>query len=155
MIIHGITFAVPGFLDMKIHKLVMYLCIALPPMISFNPSPIQGIVGSPLTIECIVETVSGVSTVNISWIGPGGPIMNNTRVTISPTTRNGNIFTSNLSFTYLTEDDDDGSYTCNVMILTTSKSQSVALQPLNSKTVFLTTMCTYVLRFYFVMYDTL
>ena len=98
------------------------------PTVSFTPpSPIQRAVGSTLTIECRVNADPGVSTVSISWTGPGGPIVNNTRMTINPTIRIGNIFTSNLSFTYLMEN-DDGSYTCNWMILTTSGSQSVELQ---------------------------
>ena len=99
------------------------------PTVSFDPSsPIQGIVGSTLTIECRVETVTGVSTVSISWTGPGGPIMTSTRMIISPTTSTGTVFTSNLSFTYLMEGADDGSYTCEWMILTTSGSQSVELR---------------------------
>ena len=99
------------------------------PTVSFDPSsPIQGIVGSTLTIECRVETVPGVSTVSISWTGPGGSIINNTRMTISPTTSNGNVFTSNLSFTYLMEGADDGNYTCEWMILSTNGSESVELQ---------------------------
>ena len=82
--------------------------------------PIQGaMVGSPQDIQCIVSTVSGVelSSVIISWMGPGGKsITNDSRVTISPTTFNGNNFTSSLQFTYLMEG-DEGMYTCNVMIL--------------------------------------
>ena len=104
--------------------------VAPTPVVSFDPSsPIQRIVGSPLTIECRVDTtVTGVSTVSISWTGPRGPIMNNTRMTISPTTSTGTVFTSDLSFTYLMEGVDDGSYTCEWMILTNSESQSVELQ---------------------------
>ena len=75
-----------------------------------------------------METVTGVSTVSISWTGPGGSIMNNTRMIISPTTSNGNVFTSGLSFTYLMEEADDGNYTCEWMILAVSGSQSVELQ---------------------------
>ena len=104
--------------------------VAPTPVVSFDPSsPIQGIVGSPLTIECRVDTtVPGISTVSISWTGPGGSIINNTRMTISPTTSTGNVFTSNLSFTYLMERADDGNYTCEWMILTTNGSESVELQ---------------------------
>ena len=103
--------------------------VAPTPVVSFDPSsPIQGIVGSPLTIECRVDAVPGVSTVSISWTGPEGPIINNTRTTISPTTSTGNVFTSNLSFTYLMEEADDGNYTCEWMILTTNGSESVELQ---------------------------
>ena len=106
------------------------------PTVTISPSgPIQGaMVGSHLVINCIVSTVSGVesSSVMISWIGPGGVITNDSRVTISPTTSSGNTYTSSLQFTYLMEG-DEGMYTCNVMILETSGSQSVELQLLISK----------------------
>ena len=94
-------------------------------------------VGSPLTVECRVDTtVPGVSSssIMISWTAPGGvgSIMNNTRMTISPTTSSGNVFTSSLQFTYLMEGDEDN-YTCNWMILQATGSQSVELQSLTSK----------------------
>ena len=90
--------------------------------------------GSPQVINCIVSTVSGVksSSVMISWMGPGGIITSDSRVTISPTSSSGNTYTSNLQFTYLMEG-DEGTYTCNVMILGTSESQSVEIQSLTSK----------------------
>ena len=90
--------------------------------------------GSPQVINCTVSTVSGVesSLVMISWMGPGGVITNDSRVTISPTTSSGNTYTSSLQFTYLMEG-DEGTYTCNVMILETSGSKSVELQSLISK----------------------
>ena len=107
------------------------------PDVTISPSgPIQGVmVGSPQVINCTVSTVSGAefSSVMISWMGPGGgSIMNDSRVTISPTTSNGNTYTSSLQFTYLMEG-DEGTYTCNVMILKTSESQSFELQSLTSK----------------------
>ena len=83
-------------------------------------------VGSPQDIQCIVSTVSGVesSSVMISWMGPGGEsITNDSRVTINPTTSNGNNYTSSLQFTYLMEG-DEGMYTCNVMILETNWSNT-------------------------------
>ena len=85
--------------------------------------------GSPQVINCTVSTVSGVesSSVMISWMGPGGTITSDSRVTISPTTSIDNTYTSNLRFTYLMEG-DEGTYTCNVMILESSESQSVELQ---------------------------
>ena len=89
-------------------------------------------VGSPQDIQCIVSTVSGVelSSVMISWMGPGGEsITNDGRVTISPTTSSGNNYTSSLQFTYLMEG-DEGMYTCNVMILKFSGSQSFDLNNL-------------------------
>ena len=105
------------------------------PVLTISPSgPIQGaMVGSPQNISCRVNTVSGVesSSVMISWMGPGGPITTtNGRVSIGSVTDNGNnIYTSSLQFTYLMEG-DEGTYTCNVMILDTSGSQSVELQSL-------------------------
>ena len=86
-------------------------------------------VGSPQDIQCIVSTVSGVelSSVMISWMGPGGEsITNDSRVTISPTTSSGNNYTSSLLFTYLMEG-DEGMYTCNVMILDTNISDTIRL----------------------------
>ena len=94
----------------------------------------EAIVGRPQTIVCTVSTVSGVesSSVMISWMGPGGgSIISDSRVTINPTTSSGDNYTSSLQFTYLMEG-DEGIYTCNVMILETSVSQSIEL-PLASK----------------------
>ena len=92
-------------------------------------------VGSPQDIQCIVSTVSGVelSSVIISWMGPGGKsITNDSRVTISPTTSSGNNYASSLQFTYLMEG-DEGMYTFNVMILETSASNSIHIQTLPGK----------------------
>ena len=98
--------------------------------------PIQGaMVGSPQDIQCIVSTVSGVelSSVMISWMGPGGEsITNDSRVTISPTTSSSNNYTSSLQFTYLMEG-DEGMYTCNVMILNTNGSTAIQLNNLTGK----------------------
>ena len=116
---------------------ILYIQYSLPrfvfivPYINIITLPsghIQGaMVGSPQDIQCIVSTVSGVelSSVMISWMGPGGEsITNDSRVTISPTTSNGNNYTSSLQFTYLMEG-DEGMYTCNVMILETRASNIV------------------------------
>ena len=100
------------------------------PTVTISPSgPIQGtILGNPQFINCTVSTVSGVesSSVMISWMGPGGVITNDRRVTISLTTSSGNTYTSSLQFTYLMEG-DEGMYICNVIILETSGSQSVKM----------------------------
>ena len=91
--------------------------------------------GSPQVIDCSVSTVNGVepSLVMISWVGPRGEsITNDSRVTITATTSSSNNYTSSLRFTYLMEG-DNGTYTCNVMILETIGSQSVELQSLTSK----------------------
>ena len=92
-------------------------------------------VGSPQDIQCIVSTVSGVelSSVMISWMGPGGEsITNDSRVTISPTTSSGNNYTSSLQFTYLMEG-DEGIYTCSVGILETKNLYSLQLNNLTGK----------------------
>jgi len=107
------------------------------PTFTISPAgPIQGaMVGSPQVINCTVSTVSEVdsSSVMISWMGPGGgSITTNSRATISPTTSSGNTYTSSLQFIYLMEG-DEGTYTCIVMILETTGSQSVMLAPLNRK----------------------
>ena len=129
---------------------MLLLCILIycskivptPNVIISPPGPIlQGaMVGSRQDINCTVSTVNGVesSSVNISWMGPRGAITTtNGRVSIGSVTDDGNnMYTSSLQFTYLMEG-DEGTYTCNVMILDTSESQSVALQTLTGKLQFL------------------
>ena len=90
--------------------------------------------GSPQVINCTVSTISGVesSSVMISWMGPGGNITNDSRVTINPTTSSGNDYISSLRFTYLMER-DRGIYTCNVMILETDAENSTEIENLSSK----------------------
>ena len=117
-------------------QLIFIFVVPVPNISVLSSGPIQGaMVGSPQDIQCIVSTVSGVelSSVMISWMGPGGePITNDSRVTISPTTSSGNNYISSLQFTYLMEG-DEGIYTCNVMILETSGSQFVELSNLIGK----------------------
>ena len=114
------------------------LPIVPPPMIAVSPDvPIQGaMVGSPRVINCTVNTTDGVqsSSVMISWMGPGGAIITtNDRVTVGSVTDDGNnMYSSSLQFVYLREG-DEGTYTCNVMILDTSASRSVELQSLTGK----------------------
>ena len=91
--------------------------------------------GSPQVINCTVSTVSGVesSSVMISWMGPGNIATSNGRISIGSVTDDGNnMYTKSLQFTNLMEG-DEGTYTCNVMILGTSGSQSVELQSLTGK----------------------
>ena len=114
----------------------MYLTVPYVDITTLPSGPIQGaMVGSPQDIQCIVNTVSGVelSSVMISWMGPGGePIANDSRVTISPTTSSGNNYTSRLQFTYLMEG-DEGMYTCNVMILEAIIPTMITINNLTSK----------------------
>ena len=108
------------------------------PAVTISPSgPIQGaVVGSPQVINCTVSTVSGVesSLVMISWTGPGGNIdATDGRVSIGSVTGGGNnMYTRSLLFDYQMEG-DEGTYTCKVMILETSESQSVELESVTSK----------------------
>ncbi|XP_065911365.1 uncharacterized protein [Dysidea avara] len=109
-----------------------------PPIVVILPSgPIQGaMVGNPQMMECRVSTASGVesSSVMISWMGPGGDtITNDSRVTISPTSSSGNNYTSSIHFTHLMEG-DNGTYTCNVMILETNGSVLLVLGTLTMPT---------------------
>ena len=92
-------------------------------------------VGSPQDIQCIVSTVSGVelSSVMISWMGPGGEsITNDSRMTISPTISSGNNYTSSLQFAYLMEG-DEGVYTFSVTIIHVTKLQTAEIESLTSK----------------------
>ena len=114
-----------------------YVSIVPPPTVAISPpsGPIQGaIVGSPQVINCTVSTVNGVesSLVMFNWMGPGGgPITTDCRVTIGPTVISINTYTSSLQFDYLVEG-DEGTYTCKVMILEASGSDSAELS-LNCK----------------------
>ena len=93
-------------------------------------------VGSPQVINCTVSTVSGVesSSVMISWMGPRGSIdATNGRVSTGSVTDDGNsLYTRSLQFTYLMEG-DNGTYTCNAMILDASTTQSIELESLTGK----------------------
>ena len=92
-------------------------------------------VGSPQEIHCTVSTVSGVEPqlVLISWMGPGGDtITNDSRVTISPIISINNDYISTLEFTYLMEG-DEGTYTCNVMILETTATEFIEISNLTGK----------------------
>ena len=110
------------------------------PTVSITPSgPIQGaMVGSPQDIQCTVNTVNGVelSSVMISWMGPGGDtIRNDSRVTISPTSGSGDNYTSSLQFMYLMEG-DEGIYRCNISILNTNTIDFVIIYTLIGEQVF-------------------
>ena len=89
-------------------------------------------VGSPLEIHCTMSTVSGVnlSSVMISWMGPGGDtIRNDSRVTISPTISTRNHFISTLKFSFMMEG-DEGIYVCKVDVLESQGSDFVEIRNL-------------------------
>ena len=96
-------------------------------------------VGSSHTIQCTINTVSGVTldSVKVNWIGPSGTsITNNSRIMIPPLTFSGNNYTSSfissLQFMYLMEG-DEGSYLCNVSILQRNEAIAFQLSGLQSK----------------------
>ena len=112
-------------------------CTVPTPDVSIIPfSSIQGaIVGSLQEMHCTIGTVGGVelSSVMISWMGPGGDtIRNDSRVTISPIVSVNNDYISTLEFTYLMEG-DEGIYTCEVMILETTASDYVIIKNLTGE----------------------
>ena len=93
------------------------------------------LVGNTEVVTCTVSGAVGVSlsSVMISWTGPGGAnITIDSRVTIGPTTSNGNNFLSTLRFEFLMEG-DEGIYTCNVTILDTTVSAISDLSDLIGK----------------------
>ena len=127
------------------HVCICFSHVVPTPTITILPSDhiLRAYVGSPQDIQCIVSTVSGVelSSVMISWMGPGGEsITNDSRVTISPTNSSGNNYTSSLQFTYLMEG-DTGVYTCNVMILETSNLATLEIDSIISKLLLTSIAC--------------
>ena len=89
--------------------------------------------GTNQEIHCTASTVSGIllNAVRVTWTGPGGEVItNNSRVTINPTMVDGNNFISTLDFAYLMED-DNGTYTCNVMILEAGASDFIEINRLS------------------------
>ena len=92
-------------------------------------------VGSTLGLECVVSTVIGVdsNSVMISWMGPDGiRITGNSRVIVNPVTSIGYNYTSSLHFIYLMEG-DEGTYTCNAMILENVQTGVIELGNLTCK----------------------
>ena len=100
----------------------------------------DAMVGDHLQINCIVTTISGVEpeSVIIIWSGPpgegfaGDPISSEIggRVTFSDAADGGgNNFTSTLSISYAMEG-DEGTYTCNVMILNATGTASIEIENL-------------------------
>ena len=116
--------------------MIYYPTVPDPTVLISPPGPIQGTtVGSPLGIQCIVNTVSGVefSSVMINWMIPNGnDITDTSRIIVNPVTSFGNNYTSGLHFIYLKEG-DEGMYTCNVMILDNTQSAVIELDSLTCK----------------------
>ena len=110
--------------DTYITLFLFYMYTAPTLMVTTAISNNQVIVGNREVVTCTVSGAVGVnlSSVMISWTGPGGAIIaNDSRVTISPTTSSGDYFLSTLRFEFLMEG-DGGTYSCNVTILDTTVS---------------------------------
>ena len=112
----------------------MYIHTAPTLMVTTSISNNQLIVGNTEVVTCTVSGAVGVNlrSVMINWTRPGGVITNDSRVTISQTTSNGNNFLSTLRFEFLMKG-DEGIYTCNVTILDTSESGTSNLSALIGK----------------------
>ena len=124
-----VTICIP-FVVVHSRRVHLYFAVPTPDIAIVPYGPIEdGVVGSPKEIHCTVSTVSGVelSSVVISWMGPGGDtIRNNSRVIIGPTTSVGNDYISTLEFFHLMEG-DEGIYICNMTILETKQSDHVEM----------------------------
>ena len=91
-------------------------------------------VGDPQEFHCIAEVeFNGVepNSVSFEWFGPKeNSVTTDSRVMISPTITSTYTFSSTLQFSYLMEE-DEGTYTCSVMILRNTKSDSIDLRELD------------------------
>ena len=96
----------------------------------------QARVGEMQDIICSVSTAfeTDTSEITLTWVGPEGVIIEDDRVSIVPTFSDGNTFTTILQFDYLMED-DEGVYTCDIMIGENVETLSVELQNINSKSI--------------------
>ena len=110
------------------------------PTVTISPSgPIQGIVGDSLVLTCTVSTLTVVefNAVMIMWLDSEENLVKvNDRVTISDTTTISNgTFVSSLRFDFLMEGDngDAGNYTCDVMIMDASGSDSIEIQEITGQ----------------------
>ena len=110
------------------------------PVFSVSTSPtglVEGaMVGNDQTIQCTINTVSGVTlnSVIVNWIRPSGAsIINSSRIMISLLTFNsGYSFSSSLKFIQLMEG-DEGIYVCDVSILQSRVSAAVEVGTLIGK----------------------
>ena len=131
---------------MCVHKILLFVHIVPDPTVVVSPlTPLEdAMVGDHLQINCIVTTISGVERddVIIVWSGPPGegsaegPINSvlGGRVTFPSEVTNGggNNFTSALNISYVMEG-DEGTYTCDVMILNATGTDSVEIGNLPSQ----------------------
>ena len=127
---HDIYIYIYIFIYTVVDSLLLYTTIHAPTDTMSPPGIIQrALVGSPKVVNCTATIISGLeSNFTLTVMGPGGNIdATNGRVFIGPITAVGNnLYIRSLFFTYLMEG-DEGTYTCNLMILGISGSQSFLL----------------------------
>ena len=100
---------------------------------SFIFEPDRHTVGQEQALLCTATVIStSEHSVIFSWITPDGVDIDDERVTILPTTIDGNNFTSILKFEYLMEN-DNGTYICDIMSNNNTISTSEELDYIFSK----------------------
>ena len=112
-----------------VDSLLLYTTIHAPTDTMSPSGTIQrALVGTPYAINCTAFFSGLESDLTITFMGPGGNIeATNGRVSMGSLIVDGNnMYTRTLQFTYLMEG-DEGTYTCNVMKLGISASQSFVL----------------------------
>ena len=91
-------------------------------------------VGRPHEISCTLNTGKTLNhtELDISWTGPNGVIMNDSsRITVIPATSDGHTHTSTLQFSYLSEEDENTSYSCMASLFGEQESLFKSLTMIN------------------------
>ena len=87
-------------------------------------------------VNCTISTSKEINSdnVSISWIGPNGVMINeSSKITVIPTTSDGYIHTSTLQFSYISEEDENTSYTCTAALSGDHVSKSFTMTTLTCK----------------------
>ena len=85
-------------------------------------------VGDPLTLNCTVTTVRGISSsVNIMWYTGGSVVRRVDNLTVAYTDNNSAIYTDLFEIPSLTAIDNGREYQCRVMINTVYSSDQIIL----------------------------
>ena len=71
-----------------------------------------------ITLNAAVDTVVDTAWVNVTWMGPQGPISSSSGVAISDVTGSNNVYESTLMFSPLMST-ANGDYTCEAIIIPT------------------------------------
>ena len=94
-------------------------------------------VGKAHEVNCTLYDYTSSSDVSISWTGPNVGTNESSRITVVPANSNGDIHTSTLQFSYISEDDNNISYNCIAFLsagnITLSYHKSFTISELTSK----------------------